>query len=265
MLGSLFLALVAGCRPPLLVAYLLAIPILWDYTFKDRKLFSKKSWKKTLCFIIPFVIIALGLMYYNYERFGSPFDFGANYNLTTNDMTKRGIKFDRIFLGLYSYLFEPARITTIFPFIQNYSVQTSYIGKTISENMYGGFFFCNLICVLGLLCFKFKKVINNKELFSISIIGIISSIIIVLMDTQVAGILSRYMLDFGWLILISTIIVVMSLWNKYKDCKNLCSIIYWLIILSIIYNIFVYFSYDSLWYYNDYLFYKVYYSTMFWL
>lgn len=29
-------------------------------------------------------------MWYNAARFGSPFDFGANYNLTSNDMTRRG-------------------------------------------------------------------------------------------------------------------------------------------------------------------------------
>ena len=56
--------------------------------------------------LIPFIIVGLGLMYYNYIRFDSPFDFGANYNLTTNDMTLRGFNIDRIFLGIYYMLFK---------------------------------------------------------------------------------------------------------------------------------------------------------------
>lgn len=263
--GSLCLALVAGCRPQLLMGYLLAIPLFWKPIFKDRTLFSKKSIKQTVCLILPFIVVASLLMYYNYARFWSPFDFGANYNLTTNDMTKRGLKFDRIFSGLYAYLFEPARVSTKFPFIETYSVNTSYIGKTISEKMYGGFFFCNIICLLGLFSFKLKDKIKNKELFTISILSIISAIIIVLADTQLAGILSRYFLDFGWLIAISTIIVILSLLEKYKDCKELRNIIYILVIISIVYNLFACFVSRDLWVNNLYTFNRFRYMFMFWL
>ena len=34
-------------------------------------------------------------MAYNAARFGSPFDFGANYNLTSNDMTQMCIRDSR--------------------------------------------------------------------------------------------------------------------------------------------------------------------------
>ncbi len=42
------------------------------------------------------VLVAVGLMWYNAARFGSPFDFGANYNLTSNDMTHRGFAVGRL-------------------------------------------------------------------------------------------------------------------------------------------------------------------------
>ncbi|MCO7109522.1 hypothetical protein NIA69_10595 [Gemmiger formicilis] len=45
-------------------------------------------------------------MWYNAARFGSPFDFGANYNLTGNDMTQRGFNAVRIGPAVFTSLFE---------------------------------------------------------------------------------------------------------------------------------------------------------------
>jgi len=52
------------------------------------------------------VLVAAGLMWYNAARFGSPFDFGANYNLTGNDMTQRGFNAVRIGPAVFTSLFE---------------------------------------------------------------------------------------------------------------------------------------------------------------
>ncbi len=48
------------------------------------------------CLIAPYIVVCAGIMWYNKARFGSLFDFGANYNLTVNDMTKRGMAVGRI-------------------------------------------------------------------------------------------------------------------------------------------------------------------------
>ncbi|MBQ9604558.1 MAG: hypothetical protein IJR45_03995, partial [Firmicutes bacterium] len=77
--GSLCIALVAGCRPQFLMAGFLALPLFWKDVFKDRTLFSSKSMPRTLAFVLPVVFVAAVVMWYNNARFGSPFDFGANY------------------------------------------------------------------------------------------------------------------------------------------------------------------------------------------
>lgn len=267
-LGSTFMALVAGCRPQLLMGSFLAIIIFSDYIIKKRELFSKKSWKETLLFIIPYVVIAGLLMYYNYARFGSVFDFGANYNLTTNDMTKRGLKFDRIFLGLYYFLFAPSKVSTLFPFIENYRLTTSYLGKTIYENMYGGFYFRNLICVLGLLFYKFKKIINNKTLSNICLATLLFAVVIILADTQMAGILPRYIYDFSWLLCIGTIIVILSLIKNEHFHMEFKKLIITFILISVIYNVFTYFMGYNLLAEMDSLrkiYYYLYYTFNFWL
>ena len=90
ILGSLAIALIIGCRPQLAIILLFAFPIFWN-DIKEKRFFSVKGMANTLSVIVPFLIIGVGIMYYNYARFGSVMDFGANYNLTSNDMTHRGI------------------------------------------------------------------------------------------------------------------------------------------------------------------------------
>ncbi len=101
--GCLCMALVAGCKPQLVLGSLLIIPIYWDAVFIKRQLFSAVSKGKTTLAVLSYVFVAIGLMLYNWKRFDSPFDFGANYNLTTNDMTKRGFELGRIPAALFRY------------------------------------------------------------------------------------------------------------------------------------------------------------------
>ena len=208
----------------------------------------------------PFIIVALLLMYYNYARFGSPFDFGANYNLTSNDMTKRGFKFDRIPTGIYHMLLSPITVSPIFPFITRYRLETTYIGKTITETMYGGFLFTNIICILGILSYKFKNIINNKELYRLSIFFVIASLIILIADTEMAGVLARYIADFGFLITLSTIIVMLSLLKKYNHNITLKKVLTSLIMISIIFNIILFFRSENLFATNEQLYYKLYHN-----
>ena len=176
------MALVAGCRPQFLVGSFFCFPIFYSY-FKDKKLFTKENIKNIILFCIPYIIVAIGLMYYNYARFGSIFDFGANYNLTTNDMTKRGFVLGRIPLGIYTYLFEPLNFSHEFPFIKPSVIETNYLGKTISENFLGGAISVNILLILSLFVFKFKKYFKNKRLYTVACMSSIMAILVIIMDT----------------------------------------------------------------------------------
>ena len=86
-LGSLCMAFVAGCRPQMVLFAALCLPIFWQRYLREKCLFTKQGITEAVAFVLPVVLVAIGLMWYNAARFGSPFDFGANYNLTSNDMT----------------------------------------------------------------------------------------------------------------------------------------------------------------------------------
>lgn len=92
LVGSLCMALVVACRPQFLVFSLLAFPLFWRKFITSRYITTRKGMREFACLVLPYMIVALGVMAYNYARFGSPTNFGANYNLTLNDMTQRGAR-----------------------------------------------------------------------------------------------------------------------------------------------------------------------------
>lgn len=218
-IGSLCMALIAGCRPQMLLVIFTALPIFWNTVFKDRKLFSKSSITETLLFTLPVIAFAGFMFHYNYARFGSILDFGANYNLTTNDMTARGISLGRIPQGIFSYILQPLNIDGVFPYIRSTSFSTLYMGITIKETVYGGILFLQPIIWILLLIKKAKETLKEKKLFIITILFIVFGFIIVIADTLMAGILSRYYLDFSFLFVLSAIIVVFAIYHKYSDTK----------------------------------------------
>ena len=209
-LGCLFMALVAACRPQICLGSLLIFPIFWDAVFRKRLLFSKKGLAPTLLAALPYVLVACGLMYYNFIRFGSPLDFGANYNLTTNDMTNRGIVAARLPIGLFTYLFQPPVITSQFPFINKVTLQTAYLGRTISEGTFGGFFAVNLISLSGLFLFRIRKWFSDRRLWTAGVCAMLLAVLIICIDPEGAGILLRYYSDFGWLIMLASVLAVLA-------------------------------------------------------
>lgn len=222
--GSLLMALVSASRPQLLVMSFVAIPLFWNNVFRDRELLLGRKWKNTLSFILPYVVVAIAVMAYNYARFGSPTDFGANYNLTTNDMTVRGFHLGRIFLGVFYFLFQIPEIDGTFPFWNVSYVKTSYLGTTIYEGMCGGIIACNLwLWPLFAVFLKAKGIWKDKR-FLVFLRGcIIMGIVIIVADTQMAGILPRYIMDFGWIFFLAAAAVMYTLeeWIREKDYHTL--------------------------------------------
>lgn len=268
--GSVCMALIAGTRPQILMASFLAIPLFWKKVFKERIIFSRKSIKETLLFIIPYVVTAAFIMYYNYSRFGSVYDFGANYNLTTNDMTKRGFVWGRIPEGIFMYLFEPAVFTAEFPFIKSMDFYTNYMGMTIHELMFGGAFASHLILTAGFLMFRLKKYLKRKNLFYFSLFSFLFAFVIVIADTQMAGLLQRYTVDFVWFLFVPAIICILMILEKFRHFEyygDLCSIAALLCGLSFLYDLSAFFfigdysTSDK----NPEFFYNVMYSVQFWL
>lgn len=211
--GSLLMALVAACRPQLLVGSFFAFPIFWRHM--KQGLWNKGKLRRDtiiniVCFALPYIIVAALLMYYNYARFGSPFDFGANYNITTNDMTSRGFHLDRLPLGTYMYLFQPPSFNAKFPFLFSAPFVPAYQGITIYESMYGGIMFFNPLMFVCVYYFKVKDRLKEKKLNIMVVMSIIVALLVMAVDIEMAGLLMRYFCDFGIFLMIPAVIIFLS-------------------------------------------------------
>ncbi len=270
LLGSLCCALAVGCRPQFVLLSALALPIFMGYFFKGMHIKEKSGILNLLSLALPYVIVASGIMYYNYIRFGSPFDFGSSYNLTTNDVTRRGFDMGRTGLGIFTYLFQPPQFTAIFPFIKSAAVETNYVGRTVKEYCFGG-----LITSLPILWFtgvlpKVKSILKEKKLYAFTLTLLLIGVALVIADTQAGGLLQRYYCDFGFVFFLAAVLVILALCEKVKSkdgIKNLNTIIYALTVISVIYSALLVFSVadatiDTL---NPTLFGKISHLVQFWL
>ena len=277
-LGALCIALTAGCRPQFLIVG--ATSLIWY----KKQLFSKKFLLKKNWFLlmtslaVPVIIVAIGVFYYNYIRFDSVFDFGANYNLTSNDMTHRGWHWDRVPLGLFYYLFDPTKISPVFPFflpalrpVEDHVIKfTNYLGQTITEGNFGGLVYNRLI--LGIPLFSgFVKKYCDKKVFLLSVLFSVMAIFVLIMDTQMAGIVARYIMDFGWMFCVSSILLLASVEDRCPDntTKNILRMLLLIsVVWGMIYEFFLFFnesSNTSLITYNSEFYYKIESLTQFWL
>lgn len=228
LLGSLCMALVAGCRPQMLLFSFLAIPLFWEEI-------KRKSITDALSVCLPYLFVAAGIMYYNAARFGSPFDFGATYSLTSNDMTKRSFNLHQAILGLWHYIFRPPVIESDFPFLQGIQIDSaSYMGKLNAEYTYGGLLACNAFLWILFSVRRNKKLLKEKGIYILAILSAAFTAILCIVDVTGAGILQRYMVDMIWGIWFAAVLLMLAWIEKATDRGTLKTVALFLIIICLL-------------------------------
>lgn len=204
-LGSLCVALVAGSRPQMVLFALVALPIFWNRYITRGRLRSRAGARDAVAFLLPVLVVAAGLMWYNYARFGSPFDFGANYNITGNDMTKRGFNVVRIGPAVFTSLLDLPRLKSVFPYLQEVDVTTNAVIRTISEKFCGGmlaatpFTWALLLPALPLA----RRSLHRRRAVAALVYGSVAAMLLItVVDCQMAGVLYRYLMDYSPVLLL---------------------------------------------------------------
>lgn len=260
LLGSLCMALVVGCRPQLVVLSCLAFPLFWRTYIKEKRLITPRGAREFSCLVAPYVIVAAGLMWYNFARFGSFGDFGANYNLTVNDMTKRGWNVGRLAPAFFSYFLQPPSVTGVFPFLQSAAFDTTYMGQTIKEVTFGGILAC--LPVLWVLPFS-RRILglrmaqrSTRTIMGVIVVLLASGVLVALMDAEMAGILQRYFADFSFMFLAAVVLLVFIV-NENLDPRSttanlLMKILAVLVVVSVAYSVLMCFAPETGWYSDVY-------------
>lgn len=212
-LGSLCLGCTLLCRPTLFLAVLLAFPIFWRQLRTDGRprgffALNKQALANTACILLPCIAIGCLAMGWNFVRFGSPLDFGANYNLTGFDMTSQHIGKSGFVYALYLYLIGMPHFTADFPFIS--AAPPEY--AIIVEPYYEGLLFAvpAVIFFLSIFAKGVRTQLKESNAFGLVIFGILIGLAIMLVDMSV-GVTQRYQADFHWLFLVALIPVLGAL------------------------------------------------------
>ncbi len=217
--GALLIALTLAARPQMMLAAALGLVLFWPF-LRDAKGDAGARRECISAFgaaMVPFILVAVAVMAYNAMRFSGPLDFGANYNLTTNDMTHRGFHLDRIPFGLYAYLFQPPALGSQFPFMKQTYMDTAYQGVTIFEPMFGGYFFLYPMTLVLLAIPRVRRAFSAKDLLGLWVCCLVLGVALCIFDLQGAGILMRYMSDFGIYFALAAALVFLELLQVKSD------------------------------------------------
>lgn len=173
-------------------------------------------------------------------------------------MTKRGMKVSRVTDGLFFYLLQPIALTAVFPYISQVTFVTKYVGMLIHEFSFGGLFFINPITILSLFIAKVKTYLKNKKLYYTALLSLIFGFIVVLLDTQMAGLVERYFSDISIYFIISSIIVILAYINNHEN-QNILKVIFIFALFALLFSILRLFAldYQSLDICNPKLYYKI--------
>lgn len=233
MLGAVFMALSVGCRPNyILVSFIIAPIVLNGFAknggysktvkIKDRcssyvkAIFHKNNVKGILAFIIPYIIIGLGLMFYNYIRFDSITEFGAKYQLTVYDtsyyhMTDLG----KLPVAIARGILMLPHISSVFPYVNPVSEASNYVGY-FYDIVYLGILASPIMWLLFMLPWSLKRGVKEMKNKGFVVASLIAGLIMCFISTAMGGSMLRYSVDFAWMFFIPVIYVVFDIYTKSK-------------------------------------------------
>ncbi|MBW3093675.1 hypothetical protein KIH79_12265 [Bifidobacterium sp. 82T10] len=213
MLGAFCIALTLGCRPQFVLTALFAFPI-FAQEICERLFFSRRGLTNTLCAVLPFLLCGAAAMAYNHVRFGSFFDFGAQYNLTGFDMVRSERSLARLPWALWLYLFQPLNVTAVYPFLKQVDSASMYHGFLIMEPTYGGLFAFAPMALFVVCIPRFHC--QLRRLLPLAALMAGYAFVVLTVDMRIGGVSSRYLSDFSWTILAVACVVVAVVLQEYE-------------------------------------------------
>lgn len=220
-LSSLCIGFAVLSRPTLAVYAVCAVVFAaMSVKRSSDKLTGKLAF--VLCAAVPIGILAIVQMWYNYARFGSPFDFGIQYSLTINDFVNSQFHIIFVLILLYNFIFAVPGFTSDYP----------YITTALSRFDANGFFYTdagNTSGILFLALPAFGYLLSGHALRYLpdrrtklryaAMIGLPCVImpLVIICSAWESGYAVRYMADFSWEFVIGALLLLFWLYRKSAD------------------------------------------------
>jgi hypothetical protein len=230
--GCLCFALAVGCRPGSALVSVLVPVVLWKH----------RSFKLAALILLPYVLIAIPLCYYNYIRFGSIFDFGFTYNMTNlnNIAYYQMHQFGRIintFTSFITYWLFTCRYSFAFPYVENHhnTGLLSFPTRIFYDKGVGMINFPVVFCLFFFFKSMFSKI--KPKSFYLPVTFLIIAIATIFANAYLVGHSGRYVVDFAVFIIFASIFGAYYWYNSEtshaNQKKNRLKAIYVLLSLTI--------------------------------
>ena len=231
-LGCLCMSLAVGCRPTLLGASLIIPVMLWRLMYKPTAARNTIVWKVVLSAGIPYFSVLMLLLWYNYVRFESFFEFGPGVvmgypNINSLKLVNPMGKLYVAIQGVKNALFAPIHFSSAFPYMLN----SGTIGVSPEYPPRGAITYAGLISfpiyyALGFIPVVFRKAVKQARLLvEISCTMLVAGLIIVIGTSVLVGMFVRYQMDYMWLFLFPALAFSYFTWEWYGRSQILAKLI----------------------------------------
>ncbi len=249
-IGALCMALSVGCKATGLLASVIIVPIVIKGLYEigishqsksDKKIvrllskvFNKENLKYIIALAIPYIVVGVALMIYNYVRFDNPFDFGVNYQLTVYNIKYASItNIGKLPSVIYKGLLMPARLTADFPFVHAVEENSQYMGHFFVYLGSVGLVAYPIMWLIVLLPSSLRKGVKYLKDRSFVITTTVVAFVICYLVLAVGGISLRYSVEYAWLFFIPVIYVLFDLDERCKE-KKVYSYFVWGIMIMLL-------------------------------
>ncbi len=219
VLAALSLVLTVWSRPTVALMCVAVFPLFIEFIFKIRKDTLKDGILTVASFALPLIAGALAVMWYNNARFGSPLDFGANYQLTVSDVSLNTIDFKYLFSSLFSYFLCPMWQSEAYPYIEMQRIMVLPSGSR--------YFYADRACgvfayglPLGILAYPrlalIEKHRGERDIAKSAVVAVtaILALGIAFSDFCLGGVNMRYVYDISVILTIISAAVLINLTEK---------------------------------------------------
>ncbi len=195
-----------------LLAVAFAAPLFLKILF-SKEASVKEKLQSAVPFLIPVLIGGAAVMYYNYIRFDSFFEFGTTYQLTESDIRYNKITLSVHHFGsmIYHYFLEPFVYTEFFPFLRFTTEKCIDFGNYLYQEYSAGLFTMPLnlgVFLAGFtFCSKEKKNSTKKWVYGALIVAILA---LGYLDFLLGGIHIRYVCDLSLILALLSFLLVLE-------------------------------------------------------
>ena len=219
VLAAIALTLTVWSRPTVALMCVAVFPLFIEFICKIKKDTLKDGLMTVGSFAIPLMMGAAAVMWYNNARFGSPLDFGANYQLTVSDVSLNTIDFKYLFSSFFSYFLCPIWQTEVHPYLGMQKIKVLPDGsRYFYFDKYCGAFAYGL--PLGILAYPrlamIEKQKGEKDIAKSAIVAVtaILAVGIAFSDFCIGGVNMRYVYDISLVLAMVSAAVLINLTEK---------------------------------------------------